>query len=306
VARDTASERRGRLGLSATAEGVLWILVTVFAFVVMAVAVRKLSHRIDAVEILLFRNVVAVVFTLPLLAAAGAAVFHTQRIHWHGARAVVQFGAQYSWVYALPLLPLAEITALEFTVPLWTAPLAILFLGERVGVPRWIATVLGFVGVLVILRPGIAVVSPAAVIVLAGCIGFAAAGVLVKYLTRTDDPRIIVLYSNLMQMPVALVPTLFVWVTPEWEDVPWILAWGLVGLAAQHAMAQGLRLIDVTLGAPIDFARLPLIAIVGYALYDELMDPLTAVGALIIFGSNYYAVREETRRRRTETGEKAH
>lgn len=293
-----AMERRGRLGLSATAEGVLWILVTVFAFVVMAIAVRKLSHRIDAIEILFFRNLVAVVFTLPLVMAAGAAVFHTRQLRWHGARAVVQFGAQFSWVYALPLLPLAEITALEFTVPLWTAPLAILFLGERVGIPRWVATVLGFVGVLVILRPGFAVVSPAAMVVLAGCIGFAAAGVLVKYLTRTDDPRIIVLYSNLIQLPVALVPTLFVWVTPSWSDAPWILAWGLVGLAAQHAMAQGLRLIDVTLGAPIDFARLPMIAFVGYALYDELMSLWTAVGALIIFGANYYALRAETLRRR--------
>jgi S-adenosylmethionine uptake transporter len=100
-------------------------------------------------------------------------------------------------------------------------------------------------------------------------------------------------------LPVALIPTLFVWVTPSWADVPWILAWGLVGLGAQHAMAQGLRLIDVSLAAPIDFARLPFIAIVGYALYDELMDPMTAVGALIIFGSNYYALRAETRRRRS-------
>jgi S-adenosylmethionine uptake transporter len=285
----------GRLGLSSSTEGVLWVFTTVFAFVVMAISVRHLSHRIEASEILFFRNLFSVVFTLPLVMAASGAIYRTQKLRFHGVRALLQFGAQFSWVYALPLLPLAEITALEFTVPLWSAPLAILFLGERVSSARWTATILGFVGVLVILRPGLAVVSPAALIVLAGCIGFASAGVIVKYLTRSDDPRIIVLYSNLFQLPVALGISLFVWVTPSWDDIPWIAAWGLAGLGAQHAMAQGLRRIDVTLATPIDFARLPLIALAGYALYDERVEVWVAVGALIIFASNYHALRAESR-----------
>jgi S-adenosylmethionine uptake transporter len=295
VARIDTAERQRRPPLSANLAGVAWMLVAVFCFLVMAVAARELSKRIEPSEILFFRNLISVVVTYPMLVYAGLNALRTRKLPWHGARAVIQFSAQYTWVYALPLLPLAEITALEFTVPLWTAPLAILFLGERIGPQRWVATLLGFVGVLVILRPGMAVVSPAALIVLAGCISFAATGVLVKYLTRTDDPRLVVFMTNLFQLPVALGIALFSWVTPTWPEVPWILAWGLAGLLAQHSMARALSLADVTLIGPIDFARLPFIALVGYLLYAEALDPWTAVGAAIIFGANYHSVRKEAR-----------
>ncbi len=140
-------------------------------------------------------------------------------------------------------------------------------------------------------------VSPVALVVIAGAACFAASGVLVKYLTRTEDATMIVFYMNLLQLPIVTIPALFVWVHPDLADWPWIVAWGLAGLGAHYTMARGLRLADITLIFPLDFLRLPLIAVVGWLLYAEALDPWTVLGAAIIFAGNYQSVRHEARKK---------
>ena len=285
--------QRKPCGLSATLRGVLWMIGTLLFFSLMAVTARELSNEMHTVEILVFRNAIAVAVVAPFILGKGLARLKTRNIKLHLTRAVLQLGGQFSWIYGITLLPLAEVTALEFTVPLWTLILAVLFLGETASRAKIIATAAGLIGVAVILRPGIEAVSPVALLVLAGAGCFAGSSVLVKYLTRTEDATMIVFYMNVLQLPIVTIPALFVWVHPSLADWPWIMAWGLAGLGAHYTMARGLNLADITLIFPLDFLRLPLIAFVGWMFYAEALDPWTALGAVIIFAGNYHSVRKE-------------
>ena len=285
--------QRQPFGLSDTLRGVLWMMGTLLCFTLMAVAARELSNEMHTVEILVFRNAIAVAVVAPFILGKGLARLKTRNIKLHLTRAVIQLGGQFSWIYGITLLPLAEVTALEFTVPLWTLILAVLFLGEIASRAKIIATAAGLIGVTVILRPGIEAVSPVALLVLAGAGCFAGSSVLVKYLTRTEDATMIVFYMNVLQLPIVTIPALFVWVHPSLADWPWIMAWGLAGLGAHYTMARGLHLADITLIFPLDFLRLPLIALVGWMFYAEALDPWTALGAVIIFAGNYHSVRKE-------------
>ena len=288
-------ERRP-FGLSDTLRGVLWMIGTLLCFSLMSVAARELSSEMHAVQILVFRNAIAVAVVAPFVLGRGLVKLRSRNIKLHLTRAVVQLGGQFSWIYGIALLPLAEVTALEFTVPLWTLILAVLFLGETASRAKIAATAAGLVGVAVILRPGIEAVSPVALVVIAGAACFASSGVLVKYLTRTEDATMFVFHMNLLQLPIVTIPALFVWVAPGLAEWPWILAWGFAGLGAHYTMARGLHLADITLIFPLDFLRLPLIAVVGWLLYAEALDPWTALGAAIIFAGNYHSVRHEARK----------
>jgi drug/metabolite transporter (DMT)-like permease len=284
------------LGLSDTVRGVLWMIATLLCFSLMAIAARELTTEMSTMEILVFRNAVAIVVMAPFVLGRGLVGLRTRNTKLHLMRAVVQLGGQFGWIYGITLLSLADVTALEFTIPMWTLLLAVVFLGETARRTRVVATVAGLIGVVVILRPGLAVVSPAALVVLASAACYAGSGVLVKYLTRSEDATMIVFYMNLFQLPMVAIPALFVWVNPDLADWPLILAWGLSGLGAHYTMARGLRLADITLIFPLDFLRLPLIAVVGWLLYAEALDPWTALGAVIIFAGNYYSIRRETRK----------
>ena len=283
-------------GLPPIIRAVLWFFLTLLCFMAMMISARQLSTTMSAFEILGFRSLIGVLILLPFMWRGGRASLTTRKLPLHGGRAVIQFSAQFCWIYGVALLPLVEVTALEFTVPIWTALLAMPLLAERMGIPKWLATLGGFAGVVVMLRPGITAVSPAALVVLAGCILFAANHVAVKYLTRSDDPKLIVFYMNAFQLPMGLIPAAFMWVTPAAADFPWIAVWGTAGLLGNYSMARAFRLADATLISPLDFLRLPFIAIIGYFVYSEAVELWTLLGAAIIFGSNYFSVEHEARR----------
>lgn len=287
------------MSLPPTVRAALWFCGTMAGFAGMAIAARDLWHSMSVFEILAFRSLIGVVVVLPFVLRHGLAGLATPNIKMHGLRAVVQLGGQACWIYGVALLALAEITALEFTVPLWAALLAAPLLGERLQRHKWIATIGGFIGVLIILRPGMEALSVPALVVLVGSVFYALSGIFVKYLTRTDTPQVIVFYMNLIQLPIGLIPALFVWVTPSWADVPWILIWGFSGLFAHYTMARALKLADISFIYPLDFLRLPFMALIGYLFYAELVDPWIALGAVIIFGANYYSVRQESRLAKT-------
>ncbi|MEK9645211.1 MAG: DMT family transporter, partial [Alphaproteobacteria bacterium] len=209
----------------------------------------------------------------------------------------VHFGGQWCWVIGVTLLPLAHVTALEFTMPIWTAIIAMLFIGEKPHPHRIVAVVAGFVGTMVILRPGIEIVDEAALIVLLCALFYGASNVMVKSLTRTDPAWVIVFWMQVIQLPFALVPALLIydWIWPIWADAPWIVAIGLSGMSAHYCMARAFQLADASVCIPIDFVRLPLAAMAGWLFYSEAVSVYVLIGAALIFGGNYYSVIRETR-----------
>ncbi len=271
--------------------------VTIASFIAMAIAARQLSGM-STFEVLFFRSLVTLLVMLPLVLTAGARTFSTVRLGLHLCRNLVHFTGQFGWIYGIAVLPLAEVTSLEFTGPLWAAILAAITLGEKVAPHRWLATGVGFGGVLLILRPGAMTPSLAALAVLASGLCYGGSAVMVKALTRTDDARVIVLYMAVIQLPLGLIPALVAWVPPSRTDAPCLFLLGLSGLSAHYAMARALSLADTTVVLPIDFLRLPVIALVGLLAYAEIPSAWAIAGAGVMFGANYYSVWRESRVRR--------
>src|SRR5262249_23830014 len=181
------------------------------------------------------------------------------------------------------------------TNPVWVALLAALVLGERLSPPRWAAVAGGIAGVLVIVHPGATAFGPAALIVLAGAFCFAASILVVKRLLVTDHVTTVIFYMSLIQLPLGLAGSLFRWVPPSWADVPWVAAVGITSLTAHYGMGRALALGDASFVLPIDFLRLPCIALAALLLYGERIDGFTMLGAALIFVGNYWSVRAETR-----------
>ena len=280
------------------AKAVLWFCGTMAGFAAMAISARQLQTTMSTFEILFFRSLIGVLVVLPFIIRARFSDLRMTNFKFHGARALVQFSAQICWMYGIAYLTLSDLTAIEFSVPVFTAVLAVVFLGERMWRHKWIATLLGFGGVLIILQPEGSAFSLAGFVMLMGSALYSGSGILVKFLTRTESPQGIIFWMNALQLPLGLIPAVFIfdWVTPGSADIPWILAWGLAGLVAHYTMARALSLADITIIFPLDFLRLPLMALLGFLLYAEAINPWTAIGGIVIFAANYYSVREESRR----------
>lgn len=275
---------------------VLWMSGTLVSFTLMAVAVRQLEGAMHPFEIMVFRSFGALLFLAPFVLRLGRSAFATARPGLQLFRNSVHFAAQLGWVTGVILLPLAEVFAIEFTTPIWATLMAVLFLGERLNRGRIVAVGMGFLGILVILRPGAAPIDIGALAVLGAAVGFAVTLTTTKSLTRTDSAITILLYMSLLQLPIGALLAAFVWVTPNAIQLFWLLMVGAVGLTAHYCTARALALADATIVVPMDFMRLPLIVLVGYLLYAETADPLVLLGAAMIFGGNYYSIRREQRR----------
>ncbi len=274
----------------------VWVLGTVASFVLMMVAVRELSTHMSSFELLSFRSIIGIPIMCLVAWRLGFNRIKTRRARMQIGRNVVHFGGQWCWVIGITLLPMAHVTALEFTMPMWTAIIAILFLGEKAKSHRIIAIIVGLVGVMAILRPGFEIITEGALVVLLGALLFGASNVMMKSLTADDQPWVIVFWMQIIQLPLALLPAVFYfeWVWPTLADTPWLLAIGLTGMSAHFCLARAFQLADATFCMPVDFVRLPLTALIGWLVYSEGVSVWVLVGAFLIFGSNYYAVWRET------------
>ena len=276
-----------------------WMGAMIASFLLQMIAVRELSDNLDVFQILFMRSCISLLIVTPFLATHGARLLHTERIGTHFARNGVNFVAQAAWTYGVAMLPLAAVTALEFSTPVWVALLAALFLGERLTRHKVIAVVAGFLGVLVILRPGVEAVQLAALVVLASAFFFATSNVIAKSLTRTEDTLAIVIWMQIMQLPLGFFACIWDWTDPVWNDAPWLLVIGCTGLSAHYSMAKALSLSDITVVMPIDFLRLPMAAMVAYAIYREPLNIFVFLGAALMFAGNFHAVRQEQRQERS-------
>jgi drug/metabolite transporter (DMT)-like permease len=280
---------------SSTLRGVLWMSGAVLSFCGMAIAARELLRTMGTFEILFFRTVVAFVIVLALAARYGTAGLRTRRIGVHLWRNLFHFGGQAAWVFSIGVLPLATVFAIEFTMPIWVAVLAALILGERITRSKVVMLALGIVGVLVILRPGLGFFEPAALVMLFGSMCFAMNMIGTKRLSGTDSPLSVLFWMSVIQTPISLAAALPAWVGPGARDIPWIVAMGIGSFAAHYCLTRAMHLADATVVVPVDFFRLPLIAVVGAAVYGEAFDPFTLAGAALMFAGTYYSLSRERR-----------
>jgi len=278
---------------------VSWMIGALLSFSAMAVSIRGLAGTLSVFEILAIRNGLGILFLVVLGAWSGMlrANLITRRFTMHVVRNSLHFGGQYAWASAVLLLPLATVFALEFTAPAWTALLAALLLGERLTPSRIAAIVLGFVGVLIILRPGLESFRPAALLVLVAAVGFAATTISTKMLITTETTFAVVLWMNILQLPMALVASdLFFPAKLAMQHLPAVLGVGISGLSAHYCLTNAFRSGDATVVVTIDFLRIPLIAVVGWWLYGEPLDVFVFVGAAVIIGGVLWNLRVEARR----------
>jgi drug/metabolite transporter (DMT)-like permease len=278
-----------------TLRGVLWMGGAVLSFSTMAIAARELLAHMGPFQVLFWRSLVMLAIVLVIVAQAKDAVTRTQRLPLHALRNVIHFGGQYCWVFAIGALPLATVFAIEFTMPVWTAILAALLLGERLTRPRGVMLVLGLAGVLIILRPGFGFFHPGALVALAAALLYAGNMIATKRLSSTDSPLAVLFWMSVVQTPLALVTALPQWVAPPASDLPWMLLIGIGSYTAHYCMTRAFKLADATVVVPIDFVRLPLIAVVGALFYSEAFDPAIIVGAAVIFAGTYYSLSRERR-----------
>ena len=277
--------------------------VASFLFALMNGAIRLLGDGwgsadgtgMHPFQIAFLRNVFALAFMLPWLVRHGRVGLRTQRLNMHLWRAAVGLIAMLTWFSAIAYLPLAEAVALNFTVPLFATAGAALFLGEAVRARRWTATVVGFLGVVVILRPGFTEFTPLMTLPVIAA-GFMAVSILlVKSLSRTEAPAAIVTYMNLLLTPLSLLPALFVWRWPTLTELALGLFIGLCAALAHNAFTRAFVQADASAVMPFDYSRLPFVAVVGYLLFAEVPDGWTWVGAAIIAGAAIYIAQRESR-----------
>jgi drug/metabolite transporter (DMT)-like permease len=278
---------------------VLWMVGALLSFCLMAVAIRKLSGPLTVMEILALRAALglAIIGLVAIFRPAERHSITMRRLPLHILRNSVHFGSQYLWALGLVLLPLATVFALEFTMPAWTILLAPFFLGERMTRSRIGAVILGLMGVLVILQPGVESFKPAALIVLIAALGYGAQNIATKKLTATESTFAIVFWMNVIQLALALVfaGVLFLQkLTPDL--VPAIAALGAAGLFAHFCLSNAFRAGDASVVVPLDFLRIPLIAVIGWWLYDEALDVFVFAGAGIIISGILWNLRSEVRR----------
>jgi drug/metabolite transporter (DMT)-like permease len=278
---------------------VVWMGGALLSFSVMAVSIRALAATFSVFEILAVRSAggLIVLAALALMRSALRPLLRTRRIGLHALRNSVHFAAQYAWALSITLLPLGTAFALEFTMPAWLALFATWLLGERMTPSRTGAIALGFLGALVILRPGLQSFQPAALIMLAAALGFALAAIAVKKLIATETTFAILFFMNAMQLPMNLAGSsaTFLGKIEPANALP-LIGVAIAGLSSHYCLTNALRAGDATIVVPLDFLRIPLIALIGWSLYGEPLDAFVFAGAAIIGAGIFWNLRAEAAR----------
>ncbi len=275
----------------------LWMAGWLALMMLMPISGRELARELDLIQVVFVRSLLGFFMLLPLVQRAGGLrAMRTQRLGLHASRNAIHYLAQYGWLVAVTLIPLAQVVALEFTMPIWTAVLAVTLLGERMNAGRVIAVVLGLLGVLMIVRPGVGTISPGQLIALATAVGFAFSVIFIKSLTRTDSPLQILFWMVIIQGAIGLIPALLVWRWPSATAWGWLVMIAFVGTFSHFCMANALRHAEAMVVVPMDFLRVPLTALIGWLIYSESFDLLSAIGAALILAGNLFNLRAPARR----------
>ena len=284
--------------MSPALQAALWMSGAILSFSSMAVAGRELSSDLDTFEIMMYRSFIGILIVVTLATASGRlGQINARNLGLHGLRNLAHFTGQNLWFFAITLIPLAQVFALEFTSPIWVVVLSPLILGERLTSTRALAALIGFVGILIVARP-----SPDSLnigILAAGlsAICFALTGVFTKKLTRSAGVTTILFWLTVMQAIFGVICAGYDGdvTLPTAANLPLIVVIGCAGLLAHFCITTALSLAPATVVMPVDFIRLPVIAIIGMLLYSEPLDGFVFLGAAVIFAGNYLNIWTETR-----------
>lgn len=269
---------------------------TLVSFSLMAICARELSEEIPTSQTLFVRSAIGLVCISILLLVSNKRVnVQTNRLGMHTLRNIFHFAGQYGWFLGIGLLPLAEVFALEFTVPIWTLIIAALALGEKITVGKIAAIMLGTLGVVVILQPGMSIIDSASFIVLASAVCYAVSHTATKSLSLSDSAMSILFYMCLVQLPIGLALSLSGWVWPDGLQWLWLLVIGLTALTAHYCMVRAMQYAEATTVVTLDFLRLPLIALVGVLLYSEQFEFSLLIGGLLMLIGNIVSLKHPSR-----------
>ncbi len=276
-----------------TTRGIVLMMLSTLGFSGMHVMIRYLSGALDPIQIAFFRNFFGLIVFLPWFLRSGLAPLRTNQFKLHALRAGLNVCAMLAFFSALGMTPVSRVTALGFTAPLFAAVLSVVVLGEVFRLRRWTATLCGFLGTLVILRPGFAEIDLGSLLVLFSALLWGCTLLVIKVLARTESSLTITSYMNILLTLLSLVPALLVWRTPEGAQWFWLLAIGVLGTLAQVAITQSLKEADTGVVMPFDFLKLIWVAIMGYLFFGETPGLFVWLGGAIVFASaTYIAIRE--------------
>jgi drug/metabolite transporter (DMT)-like permease len=278
-------------------QGMALMLCATVVLISQHAMVKHLSTDLHTFEILFFRTVTAVLFFLPWILRSGLAIFRTRRFGLHMVRASLQMVSALSFFLALAVTPLATITALHFTAPIFATLIAMFLLGETISVRRWTAIVTGFAGTYVILRPGFATIDPGALLVGLSALTWGIAMIVIKILGRTDSSVTITAYMYLLMTPMTFVAALVDWRWPTIDQYGWLIMIGVTGAGAHLLMAEALKRGETQVVTPLDFFRLIWASLIGYFLFGESPDLYVWLGGAMIFASASYIAWREHRMR---------
>lgn len=289
---DALSHRLARR-LSGNVRGALWLLATAAAFSALNGLVKHLGDRIHPFEIAFFRSVFGLILLAPYMVRHNFAILSTRRVGLHIARVAFGVFTMLASFYAMTHMVLATAMAVFFANTLFVIPLAVFLLHERVPWPRWLATAIGFCGVLIVLRPGAGSLELAALAAVAAAATNAVVLVTVKMLADTERPVTVMLWFTVAAVPASLLPALPFWVTPDWTELTLLAATGVLGTAGQYWMIRAYRVGEATAVTPFVYFQLPFAAVIGFFGFGEVPDGWTFVGAAVIAATGLYLARSK-------------
>jgi drug/metabolite transporter (DMT)-like permease len=264
-----------------------WMSGWLAAMLMLLVAGRTALHELNAFEVLELRSLIGLVLLYPLVRSQGGLrAMATARPLMHLARNAAHYTGQYLWFVALTLIPIAQVVSIEFTMPIWTAILASLFLGERITLHKCLAIGLGLIGVVAIVRPGVGAINPGQLVMLVAAAAFGTSIVMMKSLTRTEPVVVIIFWMLMVQSLIGLIPALWAWTWPSAALWPWLVVLAFSGTFSHYCMTNAMRYAEATVVVPMDFLRVPLSAAVGWLVYAERLDVMTLLGAVVILAGN--------------------
>lgn len=281
--------------------GFFWVTLAMISFAGLAGFAKYASHAgIDPLQIIFLRNAFCFMFLLPLLAVRGASIAYSTQFKMYGFRVGIALLSMMTWFYSLSLIPIAELTAIGFLGPLFATLFAAIFLGEIVRGRRWTALAVGFIGAMIILRPGTTSFGLGQALALFSALSAGVIGPLLKQMTATDDADRIVFISTMLMTPFSLIPALFVWQWPALSLWPYIAGMGLCAIVGHVSLMRGFASTDASLVFTFEFSRLPFAVAIGYLMFGETIDIWMLAGAVIIFSSAFYITRREAQLRRQQ------
>lgn len=280
-------------------KGAVWMLISCALLAGLAAIGRYVMLQgVPPLEVMFLRVLFALIAMAPLFMYRGLELVRTKQLKVYIVRVITGIAAMMTWFSAIALIPIGEVTAISFLAPIFTTVGAALVLGEIVRVRRWIATTVGLIGALIILRPGLVEFGTGAWLSLGSAVAMGVSSLILKSLTNGDDPDKVVFISTAMMTPITFVIALFVWEWPEPHIWPYLLAMGPVAMLGHLALTRALAATDASVVMGIDFARLPFAVLFGFLVLGEIIDLWTWIGAGVIFAASAYIMHREARIRR--------